>query len=194
MAKAHGRIPEHAEKKFSGILFDVYQWQQTMFDGSTQTFERIKRPDTVQVIAVTEDKQIIILKEQQPDMSEAIMSIPGGRMDKEGESPEDAVRRELLEETGYSSSSVQLWFEERPVSKMEWTVYTFIARNCKKVQDTSLDVGERIELNTVSFDEFLTLIQSDDYSASDDVTRVVLRMLQRGERAQLEQMLFAERA
>lgn len=191
MAKAHGRIPEHAEKKFSGILFDVYQWAQTMFDGSTQVFERIKRPDTVQLIAVTEDKRILILKEQQPDMSEAILSIPGGRMDKEGESPESAARRELLEETGYEAASIELWFEERPVSKMEWTVYTFIARGCKKVQSESLDVGERIELNSVSFDEFLELLQRDDYTASDDVARVVMRMLLRGERAHLEKMLIS---
>ncbi|MFM2414767.1 MAG: hypothetical protein RI911_460 [Candidatus Parcubacteria bacterium] len=190
MAKAHGRIPEQAKKVFSGVMFDVFQWEQRMFDGTAATFERVKRPDTVQLIAVTEDKKIILLKEQQPDMSEAMMSIPGGRMDKEGESPEAAAKRELLEETGYQAASIQLWFSERPVSKLEWTVYTFIAKGCTQVTKPSLDPGERIEMQLLTFDEFLLLMQRDDYTASDDVTRAVLRMLLRGERTQLEKLLL----
>lgn len=190
MAKAHGKIPAHAEKKFSGVLFDVFQWQQTMFDGTSQTFERLRRPDTVQVIAVTDDKKIVMLNEQQPDMSEAVMSIPGGRLDVDGESPRDGAIRELLEETGYSAESIELWFEDRPVSKMEWTVYTFIARGCKKTQEPSLDAGEKIEMRLMSFDEFVQCVCSEEFTSSDDVARTIMRLLLSGKRAELEQKLL----
>ena len=46
-------MPEHAKKVFSGVMFDVYQWEQEMYDGSTATFEKLTRPDTAQVIPVT---------------------------------------------------------------------------------------------------------------------------------------------
>lgn len=151
-------IPADAKKVFEGVIFEVYQWEQEMFDGSIQTFERLKRPNTAQVIAVAGDK-VLTLIEEQPNSKKPCPSIPGGRCD-EGETPLESAQRELLEETGYVSEDWQLWKEEDPVGKMEWTIYTFVARNCLKQQEPHLDAGERIELKPVSFDEFLAL--SDD--------------------------------
>ena len=45
-------IPDHATCVFHGALFDVYQWQQEMFDGTYETFEMLRRPDTIAVIAI----------------------------------------------------------------------------------------------------------------------------------------------
>jgi len=59
-------IPENAEQVFKGQIFDVYHWRQEMFDGSTETFEMLKRPDTIKIIAI-KDKKIVILEEEQPD-------------------------------------------------------------------------------------------------------------------------------
>ncbi|MFI5240529.1 MAG: hypothetical protein ACHQUB_02375, partial [Candidatus Saccharimonadia bacterium] len=58
-------IPENADKVFSGILFDVYQWPQTLYDGKEVTFEAVSRRPTVQVIAVKGD-EIVLLHEEQP--------------------------------------------------------------------------------------------------------------------------------
>ena len=38
-------IPINAKKVFQGIIFDVYQWEQKLFDGTVATFEKLKRPD-----------------------------------------------------------------------------------------------------------------------------------------------------
>ena len=43
-------IPKDARCVFKGVIFEVWQWEQKMFDGSMATFERIKRPDTVVII------------------------------------------------------------------------------------------------------------------------------------------------
>ncbi|MEI7603954.1 MAG: hypothetical protein WCJ19_02970 [bacterium] len=45
-------IPEDAVKVFSGVIFDVYQWQQLQFDGTYATFEKIKRNDVALVIPI----------------------------------------------------------------------------------------------------------------------------------------------
>jgi ADP-ribose pyrophosphatase len=58
-------IPDHAECVFKGVIFDVYQWQQELYDGTATTFERIRRPDTVEVIGVT-DHKILIVNDEQP--------------------------------------------------------------------------------------------------------------------------------
>lgn len=58
-------IPPHAKRSFTGIIFDVYQWEQRLYDGSTTTFEKIKRSDTVNVILTTPDKKIILTRQEE---------------------------------------------------------------------------------------------------------------------------------
>ncbi len=147
-------IPPQATMVFKGKIFEVWQWEQELFDGTTATFERLRRPNTAQVIAVVDDK-ILIVDQEQPD-SIHFTSIPGGRCD-EGEDPLLAAKRELLEETGYSSDDWVLFREENPVGKIEWTIYTYVARNCRKVREPELDAGERMSSRLVSFDEFIAL-------------------------------------
>ena len=155
---------------FKGEIFEVYQWEQSMFDGSKAIFERLKRPNTVGIIPVTEDGKLILIHEEQPGGRPPFPSIAGGRME-EGEEPEEAIKRELLKETGYQCEELILWKEIRPVAKMDWTIYTFIGKRAKKVSEPKLDPGERIQVDLVSFDEFVEEICKEDfYSYSPEVT------------------------
>ena len=132
-----------------------------MFDGSTETFEMIKRPNTAEVIATVGDK-ILLLNQEQPNRPKPFTSLPGGRCE-EGEDPLVATQRELLEETGYTSSDWELWQAERPQNKIIWTVYTYIARNCRLEQPPKLDAGEKITAKLITFDEFILLSDDEDF-------------------------------
>lgn len=144
-------IPDHAKLVFKGKLFDTYQWEQEMFDGSTETFEKLKRPDTVVVFPVLDDGRIILTEQEQPGKA-PFMGATGGRVD-EGEDILTAAKRELLEESGYEAEEFILWDSQHPTSKIEWVVYTFIAKGLKKVADLHLDAGEKIKLKPVTFEE-----------------------------------------
>ena len=50
----------------------------------------------------------------------------------------------------------------QPVSKVEWAVYTFIAKGCKKIAERNLDGAEKIKLKFVTFEEFINLAINDD--------------------------------
>lgn len=158
------KIPPQAKKVFDGVIFDVYQWEQVLYDGSTATFEMLKRPDTVQVIAVQGD-QIVIAKESQP-MKENIMTLLGGRVEV-GEDPLAAAKRELLEESGLTSDDWELWKTHEPSGKIDWTVYTYIARHCTQAEQPKLDPGEKIILQSVSFDEFVHIVTGDNFWGKD---------------------------
>lgn len=147
------KIPDHATRVFKGIIFDVYQWEQRLFDGNTVTFEGLKRPDTVVVIAMDGDR-VFYAKQEQPG-KKPFVSLFGGRSE-EGELPLDAAKRELQEETGLVSDE---WREIRCFSapgKIEWSVHYFVAKNCRRISEQHLDGGEKITVSQTSLDEFLS--------------------------------------
>jgi hypothetical protein len=106
MNNQNNQLPKNAKKVFQGKIFDVYQWEQKMFDNSVEIFEKLKRADTVVAIAIKGDK-IIIQEQKQPDWTHLLVSLPGGRCER-NELPLSAVKRELLEETGYVSDDWKL--------------------------------------------------------------------------------------
>ena len=185
-------IPSNAKKVFGGKIFEVWQWEQKMFDGNTAIFERLRRPNTAQVIAVVGDK-ILAQTEEQPDATRPFSSLPGGRCDA-SEDPLVAAKRELLEETGYVSDDWVLWKEVNPVSKIEWTVYTFVARNCVFQQEPHLDSGEKIASKLISFDDLL-LLSDDPFFYSPELVSHILRLrLNKQEREEFKQTLFGKQS
>jgi ADP-ribose pyrophosphatase len=159
------KIPDNATRVFEGVIFDVYHWQQEMFDGSFASFEAIHRKESVSIVAVVGDK-IIVNHEEQPTKS-PFVTIPGGNAD--GDSTLDAAKRELLEETGYAAEEWQEWFVADPsgMSKVEWENHFYIAKNCKKVKEQELDPGEKIEVTLATFEEFLELRNHKDFRNKD---------------------------
>lgn len=180
------KIPDHAKKVFDGIIFDVYQWEQELFDGSTATFEALKRPNTVEVIPVLGDK--IVLAEQEQPGKGKYMSLLGGRQDDD-EAPLVTGQRELLEEAGIEASSWTEWKQYNLYGKMDWTMYLFIARECKVLHPPQLDPGERINPIEVRFDEFIEIATQETFM-SKYLSCEILRMLHTGTIEQLKKALF----
>lgn len=148
-------IPAHATCVFKGDIFSVYQWQQKLYDGSFHTFEMLKRPNTVKVIA-SHGENVFLGMEEQPNRARAY-NLFGGRQE-ESEEPLETVQRELLEETGMVCDD-WVFFKMYDLSeiKIDWKLYIYIARNCRKVADPTLDRGESISVEEVSFDTFMEL-------------------------------------
>lgn len=180
-------IPQNAKRVFHGEIFDVYQWQQTLFDGSVATFERLKRLDTVQVITVVGDT-ILVQQQEQPDMP-SFFSLPGGRLDA-GEEPLAAAKRELAEETGYVSDDWELWKTFQPQAKIDWNVYTYIARNCTQKQAQKLDAGERIVNTRVSFDAFLRIADNNAFRGDNLACELLRMQLHPEQQAEFRRRLF----
>ena len=168
------KLPPQAKQVFKGIIYDVYHWEQEMFDGSRQTFEMLKRPDTLQVIAIQGDK-ILIGHESQPTKKD-FYTLLGGRAEA-GEEPLQSAKRELLEESGTQSDDWELYKAYEPVHKIDWIVHTYIARDCQKTTEPKLDAGEKIAVEAVDFDQFIDIIDSDKFWGNEfrfDIVRMKL--------------------
>lgn len=160
-------IPTEAKRVFQGTIFDVYQWEQALFDGTTVTFEMLKRPDTVEIIAV-KDGKIVLLKEEQP-RRKPYFGMPGGRHDEETETEHEAAKRELREETGFVCATWRLLAVVQPQRKIDWLIYTFLATDVVSEESPQLDAGEKIDVSLLSFDEAKQCLASPQARRMPDV-------------------------
>lgn len=151
-------IPDEAKRVFQGVIYDVYHWQQQLFDGTSATFEMIKRHDTVAAMCIVDDK-LLVLTDEQPHRG-IKMTFPGGRVN-DNEEISDAVRREVQEETGYSFKNYRLLKVRQPHTKIEWFVYTYIAWDVEDKNEPHLDGGEKIRVELKPFDEVKQLVIED---------------------------------
>jgi ADP-ribose pyrophosphatase len=161
-------IPDEAKRVFRGVIYDVYHWQQQLFDGTDATFEMLKRHDTVGAICIVDDK-LLVLTDEQPHRG-IKMTFPGGRLN-DGEDTLQAVRREVHEETGYSFKNFRLLKVRQPHTKIEWFVYTYIAWGLEGKAAAHLDGGERIKVDLKSFSDVKKMVIEDKagYLAEEEV-------------------------
>lgn len=171
------KIPKEAKKVFVGKIFDIYQWNQKLYDGSYKVFEKLRRSSSTSIVAISEGK-LLVQEQEQPTLP-LFISTPGGCVDP-GEEPVDCAKRELLEECGYSSNHWELWFVDNPLQKIDWNIYYYIAIDCRKVKDQELDNGEKISNKLVTINELFELSLRDNFR-DRELSRRLLTMKYTGE-------------
>ncbi|RAL55835.1 hypothetical protein BLD25_03270 [Candidatus Gracilibacteria bacterium GN02-872] len=181
------KIPKNAIKVFSGKTFDVYQWEQKMFDGSKKIFEKLKRNDSVDIIAINKNKEIYILEEQQPGR-ETFLGLIGGTCE-DGEETIETAKRELFEETGLKSNFWEVFGVYSRSSRIEQNSNIFIARDCERVGEQNLDSGEKIKFKAVVWEEFLKILANPKFRVQEFALEV-FREIFLGREKELKNKIF----
>ncbi len=184
--KSKQPIPENAKKVFKGVLFDVYQWEQNLFNGTKTIFEKAKRPDTVVIFPILPDGRILLLEQEQPGRIPSF-DTPGGRIE-EGEDVLSAAKREMLEETGYEAEKFILLDAQQPINKVDWAVYTFIAKGLRKVGEINPDAGEKIKLYPVNFDKLLDTVTAENFYSPEPMIKFLEVKYNSEKRKELEEL------
>lgn len=108
------------------------------------------------ILALTKDKKVILARQFRPGPNDILLELPGGGIN-EGETPEQAIERELLEETGYKGKA-KLVAEAFDCAYSTAKRYCFVATNCEKVakpQNTSFEITEVVLFSLFEFRELL---------------------------------------
>ena len=148
--------PPQASRVFKGILTDVYQWPQVMYDGSTRTFECYVRHDTVAVIPFLDADTVLLTHQEQPGRS-AFWDVPGGRVDDD-ETLEQAAVREFHEETGYDAMTLELWTMRRYEGLSHFEEGIYVAKDLTRGEHGNHDrAGEKITLHPTPWKEALLM-------------------------------------
>ena len=137
-----------------------YRWvthkQFELPDGTTTVFSTFGKSDqNAAVLAITRSGKIVIARQYRPGPEKILDELPGGFVD-DAEIPEAAARRELLEETGYTTDGAMICIGQacRDAYKNE-TDYYFIAYDCYRAADPRLDRTEFIEAVEIDIDMLL---------------------------------------
>lgn len=164
-------IPENANKVFSWKTFDVYQWEQEMFDWSKKIFEKLKRNDSVDIVAIDKNNSIYILEEQHPWREPFFWLVWWTCED--WETSIETARRELLEETWLESNDWELFWSYTRSSRIDHKSNIFIARNCNKIQEQNLDAWEKIKVRIVNWNDFLNIIANPKFRVQEFALEVL---------------------
>jgi ADP-ribose pyrophosphatase len=122
-------------------------------------------------LAITEDGQAIMLQQYRPGIEQVILELPGGVMDPGETDPEQAMRRELLEETGYVFDKVELLCSTAPNPALQdnWC-HAFLATGGKLIQEQSLDDNEEIQVELMSLETLKQLLDDNEIAQTIHVT------------------------
>jgi len=126
------------------------------------------------VLALTKDNEAVLVKQYRHGVQEILLELPGGILEDE-EDPLDGVRRELLEETGYSTSNIvevgRLY--ANPAIQTN-SMYCFLALDAEKVGDQNLDETEDLEVHLVPLEELVAMAKRGDFPHALQVAALFL--------------------
>lgn len=119
----------------------------------------LEYPDWINIIAITVDGRMVFERQYRHGRGEVGYEIPAGVCEP-GETPEQAARRELLEETGFGGGSWRLNMVAAPNPSTSTNLcYSFIATGVHKIGDQRLEATEDIAVHLLYEDEVLHLMR-----------------------------------
>lgn len=117
----------------------------------------VELPTTVCAVAITEEQEVLMVRQYRHPVEETLLEIPGGFVD-ENETPEEAVKRELKEETGYEFSSViNVGRIAANPGVLNNFTYLFLAKGGKKTSEQKLDKNEELNVEKITIPELKSL-------------------------------------
>ena len=150
-----------SEYVFDGKLLHVYNDVVSLPNGSTSTREYIKHQGAVAVVPVTDENEIIVVRQYRYPIERVTIEIPAGKLDI-GEKPLAAAKRELSEETGVECADITYIGGLYPsVAYTDEIIHMYMAKNLV-YGDAHTDEDEFLDVEKIHIDKFVEMIMNGE--------------------------------
>ncbi len=141
-------------------------------DGNIQTREVIRHPGGVGIIAMDDDKNVLMVKQFRTGAKEVLLEIPAGKLEY-GEDPEECGRRELSEETGFVANEFShlAKFYVTP-AYCEEVINIYFAHGLVPSKQ-HLDDGEFLDVLKIPFDELYKMVINNEIKDGKTIIAVL---------------------
>jgi ADP-ribose pyrophosphatase len=164
--------PLKTEVAFATPWFEVLA--KTMKPGEAPYYS-LRLPDYVAVVAITEDQRVLAVRQYRPAVERHTIELPSGLVDP-GETPAEAGRRELLEETGYQAAEVEVLGPMEPdPGRLGNRIWSCVATGARRIAGCAPEEG--IEVLTYSFPELARATAEGEFNHALHVAVLLVAML-----------------
>ncbi len=156
----------------------IFRYRQVRRCSTTQTmegdFDVLDFSDWVNIVALTEDKRVLLVRQYRQGVDDVTLEIPGGAVHR-AEDPLLAAQRELREETGHEAKTwLSLGTVQPNPAIQSNTCHIYLAQDCFKVGEPMLDPLEELEVESVPSKELRQLVNSGTIRHSLVMSAVLL--------------------
>ncbi|MGA7937618.1 MAG: NUDIX hydrolase [Kovacikia sp.] len=162
---------------FSTPWFDIIA-KLTDEVGGGDPYYSLQLSDYVCVLAMTEKREFLLVRQYRPSVEEYTLELPSGHLES-GEMPEETAKRELLEETGYEAATVDFLGCLVPdTGRLSNRLWCYFANNVR-LTDPDFVLESGIELLVCSQSDLMQYILEQRFNHALHVAPILLAILKR---------------
>ena len=165
-----------SEEVYKGVITSIRRDTLTRGGGKTFVRETAVAGDAVGIAALDDRGRILLIRQYRHPMGRPVWEIPAGRMDVDGEAPEETAQRELREETDTAADSMELLTVF--LNSAGWTTertYVYLAKGLRDVPEFERENEEAdIEKRWIPLEEAVAMVRTGEIDDAKTVIGILL--------------------
>jgi ADP-ribose pyrophosphatase len=158
-----------------GRVFKLVKENYTLDNGVVANMDFIQHPGAAAMVPMLNREEVILIKQYRHAIREFIWEIPAGTLDPQ-ESPIHCARRELIEETGYSSNS---WHQLGTITPLPGCsnerIHIFLATDLQPAKQ-ALDKDELLNVHSMKLKKAVQMILSGEIQDGKTISGLFLAL------------------
>ena len=147
---------------FDGQILHLYHDDVALPNGQPAKREVIRHVGAVCVIPLTDDGRVVMERQYRYPVDRVILEIPAGKLDSKDEIPDEAIRRELEEETGYQAAEwINLGLFYPACAYSDEAIWMYLAKGLTK-GDRHLDEDEFLDVELIPLKELVRQVMAGE--------------------------------